>query len=155
MSQKNILQNIYLFKSMTSEEMATVAEIAETKPLMAGDSIFIRGEKATALYFIKHGAVKIEHSSKEGDSIEVATLSAGSHFGEMAFVDGEARSATATAVDRGELLMIPYDKLTGLLNKNSQIAVKFYRELAHFLCGRLRVTTHDLSFAREKNLSHF
>ena len=34
-------------------------------------------------------------------------------------------------------------------------AVKFYRSLALFLCGRLRLTTTDLSFAREKNLRHF
>ncbi len=155
MDHKTSLQNFYLFKAMAPDEIAAVSSICEVRPLMTGDTIFLRGESATAMYFIKHGAVKIEQSGKNGDSIEVATLSSGSHFGEMAFVDGEPRSATATAMDRGELIVIPYDKLSTLLNKNPKIAVLLYRELAHFLCNRLRVTTNDLSFAKEKNLSHF
>lgn len=155
MSQKGVLQNIYLFKTMSQEEMAAIAAIGEAKTLMNGETIFVRGEKATGLYFIKHGQVKIEQSAKNGDSIEVATLGEGSHFGEMAFVDGEPRSATATAADKSELIVISYDKLSGLLNKDLKIAVKLYKELAHFLAGRLRVTTNDLSFVKEKNLSHF
>lgn len=154
MSQKPNLQNIYLFKTMAPDEMASIAAIGEVKPLMAGETIFLRGEKATALYFIKNGQVKIEQSTKGGDSIEVATLSAGSHFGEMAFVDGEARSATATATDRCELIVIGYEKLNLLLMKNLNVAVKFYKELGHYLCGRLRATTRDLSSAKELNLTH-
>jgi CRP-like cAMP-binding protein len=154
MSQKPNLQNIYLFKTMTPEEMSQIAALGEVKPLMMGESIFLRGEKATALYFIKLGQVRIEQSTKAGDAIEVATLSSGSHFGEMAFVDGEPRSATATATDKGEMVVINYDKLNSLLTKNNAIAVKFYQQLALFLCGRLRATTNDLSSARELNITH-
>src|SRR6185437_994331 len=140
MSHSRLLQNVYLFKSLTEKELEQIAEISESKPLMAGDEIFMKGEPAKALYLIKMGAVKIQQSSKSGDMIDVATLGPGSHFGEMAFVDGEPRSATATASDRGEMVAISYEKLNALLQKNPAIAVKFYRELAHFLAGRLRVT---------------
>lgn len=149
------LQNVYLFKTLTADEMGAVAAVGKTEPFGMGDTIFLKGDAAKALYFIKIGTIKIQQSSKSGDTIDVATLSAGSHFGEMAFVDGQARSATAMAADRGELIVIPYDKLLSLLNSNASIAVKFYRELANFLCGRLRVTTSDLSYVKEKNLSHF
>ncbi len=149
------LQSVYLFKTMNADEMSAVAAIGQTQAFGMGDTIFLKGDKATALYFIKLGTIKIQQSTKSGDNIDVATLSAGSHFGEMAFVDDQARSATATAADRGELITIPYEKLQALLAKNPGIAVKFYRELSHFLCTRLRVTTSDLSFIKEKNLSHF
>lgn len=155
MSPNGLLQNTYLFKTLSPKELESIASIANSQAFSAGDTIFIIGEKAKALFLIKNGSVKIQQSTKSGDSIDVATLSAGSHFGEMAFVDGEVRSATATAFDRGELVVIPYEKLNLVLEKNPQIAVKIYRELAHFLAGRLRVTTSDLSYAKEKNLSHF
>jgi hypothetical protein len=42
-----------------------------------------------------------------------------------------------------------------LLEGSPPIASKFYRALARFLSNRLRQTTTDMSFAREKNLRHF
>lgn len=73
----------------------------------------------------------------------------------MAFVDGEPRSATAVALEKSEILQIDFEALKAHFDKNSAMAVKFYRSLANFLCGRLRVTTMDLSFSREKNIRHF
>jgi CRP-like cAMP-binding protein len=73
----------------------------------------------------------------------------------MAFLDGEKRSATAVAIEKTTIVEVPYNSLKVLMDANPIIAVTFYRELAHFLAGRLRITTNDLGFAREKNLSHF
>lgn len=149
-----LLKNVYLFKTLAPKELDAINEIAQSENFVAGDTIFVRGEAAKAMYFIKHGSVKIQQGTKSGDSLDVAQLSAGSHFGEMAFVDGEPRSASAIAAERTELIVVPYEKLQVFLTSNPAVAVKFYHELAHFLAGRLRVTTSDLSFAREKNLSH-
>ena len=155
MSSHSLLQNVYLFKTLSPTELDAVTEIAQNQMLGGGDAIFLRGEPARALHLIKSGTIQIQQSAKSGDTIPVATLSAGSHFGEMAFVDGENRSATATSTESSELVVIPYEKLHTLLTKNTGIAVKFYRELAHFLAGRLRATTSDLAYVKEKNLSHF
>lgn len=149
------LQNVYLFKTLTPDEMKQVNGLATTETHSAGETIFIRGEKAKALYLIKFGSVKIRQTTKSGDTIDVATLGTGSHFGEMPFLDGEARSATVVANEGVELITLPYDKLQSVMEKNQAIAMKVYREMAHFMCGRLRSTTNDLEFAREKNLSHF
>jgi CRP-like cAMP-binding protein len=73
----------------------------------------------------------------------------------MAFIDGERRSASASAVERSEIVTLDFKDLAKVLEMNPAIAVKVYRSIAHFLCGRLRVTTTDLSYAREKNIRHF
>lgn len=151
----SLLQNLYLFKKLAPDEIKSIDAICESKTYTRGDTIFIKGEPAKAMYMIKHGSVNIQQSTKSGDDLKVATLGTGSHFGEMSFVDGEARSATATCAEPCELVQIPYEQLGVVLSKNPTVAVKFYRELAHFLCGRLRSTTTDLNFAREKNVSHF
>jgi CRP/FNR family cyclic AMP-dependent transcriptional regulator len=152
---QNLLHNVYLFRSMAGPELEAITSAGESQTYAPGDSIFLKGEKATAMYLIKLGSVNIQQSGKSGDNILVATLATGSHFGEMAFVDNETRSATAVAAERCELFVLSYEKLNAVLLKQPAMAVKFYSELAHFLCGRLRVTTSDLSYAREKNLSHF
>ena len=45
--------------------------------------------------------------------------------------------------------------IRALLDRSPPIASTFYHALAHFLSNRLRQTTTDLTFAREKNLRYF
>ena len=151
----NLLQNVYLFKGLGESELQMISEITQAKTYAPNEDVFTEKDQANALYILRHGSVRIHQKSDSGENIEVATLGTGSHFGEMAFVDEERRSASATAIEASDILMIPYDRLSEFLERNETIAVHFYRELSRFLCGRLRVTTNDLSFAREKNLSHF
>ena len=149
-----LLQNVYLFNTFNEKELAAITALSHTQSYSVSDTIFYKGEPAKAMYFIKNGSIKIQQSTKSGDPMDVATLSAGSHFGEMPFVANEARSATAVAAEPTELIELPYEKLNVFLSQNKEAAVRFYRELAHFVCGRLRATTTDLGYAREKNLSH-
>lgn len=151
---QSLLQNVYLFKELTPKELEQLNSIAKLETHIAGDEIFMEGDAAHSLYIIKMGTAKIQHSGKD-DRVDVATLGTGSHFGEMAFVDNEKRSASVTVTEKADIVRIDYADLRKLLEANPTIAVKVYRALAHFLCGRLRVTTTDLSYAREKNLRHF
>ncbi len=155
MSQKNLLHNIYLFKEMKDVEINIINDICETETYSPGDDVFSQGDVATSLYVISYGSVRIHTKGSDGDNIEISSLGTGSHFGEMAMLDEEKRSATITAIEKTDIVRISYDKLQIALNNNPNIAVKFYRALSKFLCGRLRITTNDLSFAREKNISHF
>ena len=155
MSDSHPLHKLYLFKDLNPAELGEVAKLVVSANFSPGDEIFSTGDEAHSLYMIKHGSVKIQKTGSHASSIEVATLGTGSHFGEISFVDGEKRSATVVATETSEILSIEFDKLKKLIDSNSAIAVKVYRALALFCCGRLRVTTNDLSFAREKNLRHF
>jgi CRP-like cAMP-binding protein len=103
---------------------------------------------------IRHGIVSIRQAGKDKD-LDAAQLGTGTHFGETSFADGNPRSATAVARERTELLEISFDKLAAYFDKNPTTALKVYRSLTRFLAGRLRVTTMDLSFSREKNIRHF
>jgi CRP/FNR family transcriptional regulator, cyclic AMP receptor protein len=153
-NSQNLLQNVYLFKDLGPKELELLGEIAEQESYNPGDEVFSEGDTAHSLYVIKFGSVKIQRSGKS-DTMNVTTLGTGAHFGEMAFMDGEKRSATVSVIERTEMVKMDYDRMGKVLESNPMIAVKVYKAMAHFLCGRLRVTTTDLSFAREKNLRHF
>ncbi len=150
-----IIKNIYLFKECSPAELSQVQHLVQTQVMNPGDEIFSQGDRALSLYIVKMGTVRIEQKSKSGEVIHLATFGSGSHFGEMSFLDGETRSATVSAVEKTEILKIDYHALKEMMETHPALAVKIYRALAGFLCGRLRVTTTDLSFAREKNLRHF
>jgi CRP-like cAMP-binding protein len=155
MAEKNLLHNVYLFKQMTAEEVLKINQVAVVQIYAPGDEVFNEGDPATAMFVIRYGSVRIFQNSKDNDKVEVALLGTGSHFGEMAFIDQEPRSASAITVEKTELVRLDYEKLKEVLQKHPVIAVKFFESLSHFLCGRLRITTKDLSFARERNLQYF
>jgi CRP/FNR family transcriptional regulator, cyclic AMP receptor protein len=153
-NSQNLLQNVYLFKDLGPKELELLNEVAEQESFNPGDEVFCEGDAAHSLYVIKFGTVKIQRSGKS-ETMNVTTLGTGSHFGEIAFMDGEKRSATVSVIERTDVVKLDYEKMRTVLESNPLIAVKVYKSMAHFLCGRLRVTTTDLSFAREKNLRHF
>ena len=70
-------------------------------------------------------------------------------------IDGAKRSASAETLEATTIFRFDYSKIQSVLNGSPPIASKFYRALARFLSNRLRQTTTDMSFAREKNLRHF
>jgi CRP-like cAMP-binding protein len=151
MPQQDLLRNIYLFRDLTPEEMNKIGALVELETFVPGDEIFTQGDKAVSLLVIRYGSVRVIKSMSEG-SLEVANLGSGSHFGEMALLDHEPRSATVVASEKTELIRIDYEALNKVLLEHPPIANKFYKAIAHFLCGRLRLTTKDLTFAREQSL---
>jgi CRP/FNR family cyclic AMP-dependent transcriptional regulator len=67
------------------------------------------------------------------DGRRIGSLSPGSHFGEMALIDGEERSATITATSDLELLLVSADDFDALL-KIPEVS----RALLRAMSARLR-----------------
>jgi len=150
-----LLKSVYLFADLGGGERAEFGKIAEALTLPAEHTIFGVGDSATALYLIQEGSVRITTTSPGARLIDVATLGPGSHFGEMALIDHAPRSATATTLEPTTAFRFDYGKIRALLERSPPIAAVFYRALAHFLSNRLRQTTTDMTFAREKNFRYF
>lgn len=150
-----LLKSVYLFADLDGGQRAEFAKIAEALTLRAEHTIFGAGDLATALYLIQEGTVRITTTSPGARLIDVATLGPGSHFGEMALVDNARRSATAQTLEPTSVFRFDYGKVRALLDRSPPIASVFYRALARFLSNRLRQTTTDMTFAREKNLRYF
>ena len=150
-----LLKSVYLFADLDGSQRAEFAKIAEVLALPAEHTIFDVGDPATALFLIQDGSVRITTTSPGARTIDVATLGSGSHFGEMALVDKAPRSATARTLEPTSVVRFDYEKIRALLDRSPAVASVFYGALAHFLSNRLRQTTTDLTFAREKNLRYF
>ena len=151
-----LLNNLYLFRGLPDTDLSRIEEISELESYKQGDPIFRQGQSADSFFVIQYGTVSIELDDEEGkgERIEVATLGTGSHFGEMSFLDNEPRSANATAATRSDIIKIKYASMRELIESDPRISIHVYRELARFLCSRLRLTTLDLSYERSRNLGY-
>lgn len=84
--------------------------------LKTGQVLFEEGDPSNQLYFLKKGIVRIFKRKKEGN-IELDTIRAGSVLGELAFLDGQNRSASAEAITACELVEISRDTLDETFTK--------------------------------------
>ncbi|MFT5111938.1 MAG: CRP-like cAMP-binding protein [Parasphingorhabdus sp.] len=150
-----LLQNLYLFRQLDQESLALISEITSINHYAAGQKIFGQGTPAESIYIIQHGIVNIEQELSDKSRVDVATLATGSHFGEIAFLDNQPRSGTATSSTESDLVELKYTDLRTMLDSHMPLAVHFYRELARFLSSRLRLTTLDLTYSKSQNISHF
>lgn len=76
-----------------------------TRKLKKGEILFYEGETSRSMYFIKNGIIRI--FKKKGDAaIEIGTVHSGEVIGELAFLDGNPRSASGEALSSCELVEI-------------------------------------------------
>ena len=97
----------------------------------AGNVIFREGDEARDLFVIKSGQVRIQIGNRT-----ITELGPDSIFGEMALIDNEPRSATATAVTDVELVPVSEKQFLFLVSQTPYFALKVMRVLAK----RLRAT---------------
>jgi CRP/FNR family cyclic AMP-dependent transcriptional regulator len=78
------------------------------------ESLIKEGEKAEFVYLVKSGELKAY--KKIGDKeVVLGKINAGEFVGEMAYINGEARSASVDAITACELIEIPSECLDAVL----------------------------------------
>src|ERR1700754_276005 len=103
---RDMLSRIWLFSELNPSELDLVAQITQRRRFEPKKTIVRQGEADADLYFVLRGHLKVTACDAHGREIVINLLQAGDVFGEIAFLDGQARSATVTAHDTCELLMI-------------------------------------------------
>lgn len=139
----NKLEEISLFDTLDSRELNYIQERAILRSYGAGKVIFTEGEEGKSLYILLKGRVKISKVSPEGKEKILAIIKPGGYFGEMALVDGRARSAMAQTLEPSQLLAIGQNELRDIFARHPGIAIKMLGELSL----RLRETNRQLKEA--------
>lgn len=133
------LQRSALFAPCPVGVLAEVGRSLRHRHFRRGEVIFHQGDPGDALHIISSGAVKILLPSPEGDEAIIATLRPGDFFGELALLDGEPRSATATAIEPTETNSLARDVFRELLDRHPDLRDSLFAALT----ARLRrITTH-------------
>ena len=88
-----------LFEGIGSGLLDKIAPNVRVVQLAPGEVIFREGDPGDVMYLVGKGSVKISKSGRGGQQETLGFIQSGNFFGEMALLDGEPRSAMATAVE--------------------------------------------------------
>ncbi len=138
------LNEVELFAGRKEQTLAELEQCMEKRHLAAGDTIFSRGDAGDELFLIRRGAVRIMLPLSDRMSHHLGTFGRGAFFGEMAFLDGEVRSANAVAFVDTELYVLSRRAFDKFAEDHKKLGLKLMEGIASVLASRLRYTNAEL-----------
>jgi CRP-like cAMP-binding protein len=123
------LRGVRLFAGLNQRQLRQLARIAKERQYAPGVSVVAQGTMSGVSFFIVaegEGAVSV-------DGEEVARIGPGDHFGELALITEEARTATVTAVTRLRCHVIAFWDFRRFAKENPDVSWKLLQHLATLL----------------------
>jgi CRP-like cAMP-binding protein len=130
MERRELLRRIHLFADLTDRESDTVLDLMHEKAVAKGTTVFHQNDNEGGLYLLLAGSVKISRTGRDGRDVTVALLHEGNFFGEMSLLDGQPRSASATATQATRLLVLDREHFQRYVLGQARIMAKLLRELS-------------------------
>jgi CRP-like cAMP-binding protein len=123
------LQQVPMFSACSKRDLQLVARRAEDVRVAAGKVLVNEGETGHEFFVILDGTARVTRRGKR-----VATLGAGSAFGELALLDKAPRNATVIAETPMELVVLGQREFAGIIDE----VPGFARKLLAGMANRLR-----------------
>jgi len=125
----NYIQGLTFFNNFTENQIDEIISASNVVKFEKGETIIEEGDIDDSFYILISGQVTVQKGGRE-----VATLESGVCFGEMAYLTGEARSATI--ISKGECILLKF--CAALLNKLPEsIQLLFYKNFTQTIIKRL------------------
>lgn len=139
------LAQFEIFKNRKEATLAALDACMERRSFKAGEKIFSIGDTGDELFLIRRGLVRIMLPIGAQQSHHLSTFGQGGFFGEMAFLDGAARSADAIAFTDTDLFVLPRKVFDKISEEHKKTAIRLLESLASALAARLRYANAEIS----------
>jgi CRP/FNR family transcriptional regulator, cyclic AMP receptor protein len=129
-----------LFAGIPGEDVRAVLALARRSTYRRGEVVFHRHDPADAVHLIVKGRFDVRITTATGDVVALAIHGPGETFGELAVVTAAERTATVTALEPGETLVVRGSELRRLAREHASVDEVLVRVLAEhvaFLSERL------------------
>ncbi len=143
--KREILARMPLFRALNDREILRLLQVVEVHPYKDADVVIREGDRGEELFIVLTGSVKVMRGETE-----LARFKPGDHFGEMALVRNQPRSATVISDLDSELMVIRRTDFFDILRSEHQLSVKLLWQFLGALADRLDETNRELGQAREE-----
>ena len=116
------LTRVRIFANLNEKQLQSLPDELQPRRYQRGEVIFHEDDPADRMHIIVDSLVKISIASEDGRERDIALFQSGDCFGEMALLVGSNRSATATAVDATETMVLFRQGFLDFLGENPELA---------------------------------
>ncbi len=128
-----LLKGVDLLTDLLPHELVEIEELCRFKTFRAGTQVFDRQADTRDVFFVVRGLVRIVNYSMSGREITLDDIGAGGHFGELAAIDSQPRSAAVLAVEDSLIVALPQRHFVEALEKYPSIALRVMKRLARMV----------------------
>lgn len=118
---------------LTPAELESFRAAGRKRRFRRGARLFHEGDSPIGVYLIESGSVKISYFTDDGREVLLAVRGAGELLGEMSAIDGEPLSATASAMDTVDVIVVPADDFHAFVQANPRFALSLLQMLSRRL----------------------
>jgi CRP-like cAMP-binding protein len=129
-----------LLTELSDLQISDVLSLGQIRDVPVGEALFHKDEPADGIWLLESGVVSILVGSGP-DAVRLATFGPGQFVGEMGFVDGKSRSASAYADTPVRALLLNSQAVAHLIADHPQAALIITRNIARELSQRVRLSS--------------
>jgi CRP-like cAMP-binding protein len=133
---KKNLRQVPFLNSLEDSQLDYLVSIGKRIPLNNGELLFRKGDPGRSMYLILEGRIQIYVESSDGQAAVLGVLESGQFLGEMALLDGGARSAHALTLTPCEVFVLERASFLTLITMYPELLTR----LLSGLTERLRRT---------------
>ena len=129
----DFLATIPLFSGLPEEELERFAELTRERSYPKGSVILFQDDPGDSLFVLRAGRVKVVLIGEDGREVILGVLEPGAHFGELALIDDQPRSAHVIAMEDAQLLVLRREDFKRRVEANPTVAWALLTELSRRL----------------------
>jgi len=134
-----LMSSIILFRGLEREELAELLRGATKVVFKDGDIVFEEGFPGHSLYVVLQGKFEV-FKKIEGSEAHVAVVSSGEHFGEIALITDQLRTASVRALEESVVLRLTKASIFG----NPRMAVYLLKNMAGLMAAHLSEMNNEV-----------
>lgn len=140
---EDILLSMLPFKNIDTKYFKLLIKLIHNRVYSPNEYIFMQNDPGIGLYLILKGEVSITYETDDGERYDLANLSEGDFFGELALLDEDKRSASAIAMKETQIAVIFKPDLDEFIDAHPREGIKILRGISQILATRLRNINFD------------
>jgi CRP/FNR family cyclic AMP-dependent transcriptional regulator len=122
-----------LLDRLPSEELAPLRNLGRRRRWPRGAALLSEGHSSEWVAIITSGRTKISYFTEEGEEVVLAIRGPETLLGELSAIDGGPPSATVTALEPTEAIVISVEDFMSFLESHPKAAVLMLKVLSHRL----------------------
>src|SRR3954447_8905294 len=129
----DFLATVPLFSGLQRDEIQRFAELTRERSYPKGSVILFQDDPGDSLYVLRQGRAKVVLIGEDGREVILGVLEPGAHFGELALIDDQPRSAHVIAMEDAQLLVLRREDFRRRVEANPSVAWALLTELSRRL----------------------
>lgn len=144
-----------LFAACRADELDDLLSLASQHDMKKGQTLLLQGDPGDMLIILLSGQAKVTMVALNGREITLDYADPGAVLGEIAVLDGGARTASVIALANGQYLRLTRAAFEAFVERQPGMAWRLMKELARRLRQTNSTIESDRAFASGPRLARF